>query len=367
MKKYSLLSVILLLFSNQAFSTGVLEVPPNGGYASGISLISGWHCSATNINIFIDAKPAKAAAYGTPRGDTAGVCGDTDNGFGFLYNFNLLGPGVHTIRVEADGVEFATSTFTVATFLENFVSGASGSVQIADFTYVGDMATLVWQESSQSFVLSDFVPVDANRPFDERVIERLAGTVHVPYFIGDSTFMQEYTFDGSSIFADGGFHYIWGMNSIDTGGILANYNSSIDVNVFGIFDPTPSSFDRFFGLVWQDAYMWHGCYFHLDNGQTDLTGETCYEMYVYKRNGVGTGAGQAWATVPAGSGNREQAASDVERLADARFSAARSASLLSGATANASTGANSTFNLQAMQDLLNRVLAQGQARAETGK
>ena len=32
----------------------------------------------------------------TRRTDTRGVCGDTNNGFGPLYNWNRLGDGPHT-------------------------------------------------------------------------------------------------------------------------------------------------------------------------------------------------------------------------------------------------------------------------------
>ena len=34
-----------------------------------------------------------------------GACGDTNNGFGLLYNWNRLGDGVHTVTAYADGVE----------------------------------------------------------------------------------------------------------------------------------------------------------------------------------------------------------------------------------------------------------------------
>ena len=50
-----------------------------------------------------------------------------NNGFGLLFNWNLLGTGQHTIRVLADGGggEFARATFTVTTLGEEFLRGAS--------------------------------------------------------------------------------------------------------------------------------------------------------------------------------------------------------------------------------------------------
>ena len=55
------------------------------------------------------------------------MCGDSNNGFGLLFNWNLLGDGPHTIRALADGVEFRQATFTVTTLGgEEFVRGVTG-------------------------------------------------------------------------------------------------------------------------------------------------------------------------------------------------------------------------------------------------
>lgn len=66
-----------------------LENPQPGSFQSGIGLISGWVCTANRIDIEIDGTITVQAAYGTVRGDTISVCGDTDNGFGLLVNWNL--------------------------------------------------------------------------------------------------------------------------------------------------------------------------------------------------------------------------------------------------------------------------------------
>ena len=47
-----------------------------------------------------------AAAYGTSREDTLPICGDADNGFGLLVNWNGFGDGPHEVRALADGEEF---------------------------------------------------------------------------------------------------------------------------------------------------------------------------------------------------------------------------------------------------------------------
>jgi subtilisin-like proprotein convertase family protein len=132
---------------------GILENPQGNGSASGIGLVSGWYCDAEEIQIQFNDEAPKTAAYGTNRGDTAEVCGDIDNGFGLLWNFNLLGDGVHTVRALADGEEFARADFQVATLGVEFLRGAQGEYQIPDFPAAGGSATLRWQEASQNFVI----------------------------------------------------------------------------------------------------------------------------------------------------------------------------------------------------------------------
>jgi hypothetical protein len=127
---------------------GVLENPAQGGFVSGISTISGWVCNASRVDVQIDGVPAQAA-YGTSRADTIPECGDEDNGFGILFNWNLLANGLHTLVVFADGVEFARATFTVTSLGQEFLTGASGTCQIPDFA--GHNVTLQWQENLQNF------------------------------------------------------------------------------------------------------------------------------------------------------------------------------------------------------------------------
>ena len=66
----------------------------------------------------------RPAVYGTERRDTTSVCGDSNNGFGLPFNWNLLGNGTHTVRAIADGVEFDSATFTVTTLGTEFLRGA---------------------------------------------------------------------------------------------------------------------------------------------------------------------------------------------------------------------------------------------------
>ncbi len=131
-------------------ATGVLENPRPGAFVSGISTISGWICSASRVDVQIDGSPLQAA-YGTSRVDTIPVCGDENNGFGVLFNWNLLANGSHTVVALADGVEFARATFTVTTLGEEFLRGASGTYLLPDFA--GRNVTVQWQENLQNFVI----------------------------------------------------------------------------------------------------------------------------------------------------------------------------------------------------------------------
>ena len=71
-----------------------MENPASASFQSGIGLLSGWVCDAAVVELEINDGPRLAAAYGTDRADTASVCGDTNNGFGLLFNWNLLGDGI---------------------------------------------------------------------------------------------------------------------------------------------------------------------------------------------------------------------------------------------------------------------------------
>jgi len=139
----------------QQGTLGVLENPQPDTGQSGIGLVSGWACEASAVTYQIDDGELRDAAYGTSRGDTAGVCGDSDNGFGALLNWNLLGDGTHTLRAFADGAEIGSATFDVATLGTPFLSGASGDYTLPDFPADGESVLLTWQEASQSFVITD--------------------------------------------------------------------------------------------------------------------------------------------------------------------------------------------------------------------
>ena len=133
--------------------SGYLENPGDASFQSGVGVLSGWVCDADMVEIELNGVPQEAA-YGTERLDTAGVCGDVDNGFGLLFNWNRLGDGEHEVVAFVDGVEFSRATVTVTTLGAEFVRGVSGECTVADFPSGGETVRLVWQEAQQNFVLA---------------------------------------------------------------------------------------------------------------------------------------------------------------------------------------------------------------------
>ena len=155
------------------FPHSVLENPAPGSFQSGIGIVSGWICEAEEIEVeFLpeDGEPwREEAAYGTERLDTVEdeieresgeielveVCGDTDNGFGLLFNWNQLGDGVHTVVVRADGAVLGRRTVRMTTLGEEFRRGLSGTYALADFPTEGETVTIEWREAQQNFVITD--------------------------------------------------------------------------------------------------------------------------------------------------------------------------------------------------------------------
>ena len=140
------------------FTPGYLENPGAESFQSGVGVLSGWVCEADVVELAIGTLPVQVAAYGTERLDTAGVCEDTDNGFGLLFNWNLLGDGDHDVVALVDGVELGRATVTVTTLGAEFLRGAEGTCAVDDFPVLGETATLAWQQNSRNFVMAGGSP-----------------------------------------------------------------------------------------------------------------------------------------------------------------------------------------------------------------
>ncbi len=148
------LTVMVLASPRFSWAQANLENPSSGSFQSGIGLVSGWKCTANTITVSFDGGPQIQAAYGTSREDTRSVCGKANTGFGLLFNWNLLGNGVHTVSALADGIQFASATFTVTTLGQEFLTGASGTFPLLKFPQPEKNVTVQWQESAQNFVIT---------------------------------------------------------------------------------------------------------------------------------------------------------------------------------------------------------------------
>ena len=77
-----------------------------------------------------EVEPWHVAEYGMERLDTQEVCGDTDNGFVLLFNWNRLGAGDHMVTALVDGLELGRAMVRVTTVgegdQEEFLAGAMG-------------------------------------------------------------------------------------------------------------------------------------------------------------------------------------------------------------------------------------------------
>ena len=212
-----------------------LENPAPGSFQSGIGVISGWVCEASQIEIEFnnDAANRWPAGYGTRRTDTQGECGDTDNGFGLLFNWNKLGDGVHTVRVFADGSEFAQATVTVTTLGQEFRTGLSQEMTLPDFPEVGTDAILVWQEAQQNFVIAAAEPTQ--RLVDVRPTLTLPAGVSLPNVTVTSMLSETAAVRASPaptllLAEDDGDIVLLGLADMD-GGLLGEAQGEVEVSV----------------------------------------------------------------------------------------------------------------------------------------
>ncbi len=137
------------------FTRYVLGNPGAGTYQSGVGVLSGWACEAETVALVITPETGEAvrveAAYGTERRDTREECGDVDNGYGVLFNWNRLGDGVHVVVLEIDGQAVAQSTVRVTTLGAEFVRGLRGTYAVEGFPTPEQTTTIEWQQQRQNF------------------------------------------------------------------------------------------------------------------------------------------------------------------------------------------------------------------------
>ena len=179
-----IIAVAALAWAGPAMGEGYLENPQEMGHESGIGMVSGFHCDAEVIEVKFDDYNPIPAAHGTTRADTAALCGNEDTGYGLLWNWNILGPGQHTVRVFADGVEFDSATFEVSTLGEEFVRGLVLRTEMMAMD-VEKVFDLRWQESKQNFAIEDVEAADFTLPELVAVLSGVwSGAWHSPIGTG---------------------------------------------------------------------------------------------------------------------------------------------------------------------------------------
>jgi hypothetical protein len=94
--------------------------------------------------------------YGTKRLDTQAACGDSNNGFGLLWNMALLPPGAHEAVLYADGQIIAQHVFNTATLSsDEFARDPEGCAISEGFPTSDKDTVLKWTTSSQGFQITE--------------------------------------------------------------------------------------------------------------------------------------------------------------------------------------------------------------------
>ena len=135
---------------------GQLETPAQGTTKSGIGIVRGWYCDAEEITLIFDGATPFKVAYLNERGDTQSVCGDTNNGFELLVNWNLFSAGNHVVEAFADGELFGSVNYDVAPLSANnaFLTGLSRNKRIENFPALGKYTDMSWSQANQNFIIN---------------------------------------------------------------------------------------------------------------------------------------------------------------------------------------------------------------------
>ncbi len=182
---------LLLLWACPAFAAATLENPAPGALKSGVGIISGWVCDAEELEVSFDGSARLFVPYGSDRTDTTGVCGDADNGFGLLWNYNELGDGPHTVTLYVDDVVVTQVNFSVQTLGTNFLHGVTGqgTITLSD----GKEVNVQWEETTQGFTITGYREEEDAEPMpppDDEGVGQFTGT----WRFTNSDTTQTYTF-----------------------------------------------------------------------------------------------------------------------------------------------------------------------------
>jgi len=138
-------------------NTGNLGIPTAGSIQSGIGIVSGWKCASDGLTARFDGGEDLPITYGTPRGDTLGLCPDPaqqNTAFALQWNYSNLEDGEHLLEILDGGAVWRSVTFRVQRVAgEKFLRGVEKCAALDGFPDSGDIQHVEWQQASQSFAL----------------------------------------------------------------------------------------------------------------------------------------------------------------------------------------------------------------------
>ena len=129
-----------------------LESPAPGSAESGVGLIGAGPVRPT-VQVRIDGGDRQQVAYGTTREDTLAACGDTNNGFGYTFNWNRLGNGAHNLRALRRQRGVRQCRFQCNHPGRGVPGRRQRRSDPPDFPQAGDNVTVRWAEPHQNFVI----------------------------------------------------------------------------------------------------------------------------------------------------------------------------------------------------------------------
>jgi hypothetical protein len=136
---------------------GNLGIPSGGSIQSGVGIVSGWKCTSNGLTARFDGGDELPVAYGTPRGDTLGLCADPEQqntAFVLQWNYSNLTNGEHLVEILDGGEVWRSAIFRVQRVADaRFLRGAENCTGLENFPGTGNTQLVEWQQASQSFVL----------------------------------------------------------------------------------------------------------------------------------------------------------------------------------------------------------------------
>lgn len=168
----------LVVYENSDLLLFNQEAPASSQVVSGVGVIRGWACFEKTythppehvvntpwagsligrVAYQVDEGALVTIPYGSPRGDTAGVCGEgnTDSGYGAVVYWGQFGEGEHQFRLYIDGQEKTDFKFNVIAPEEGFMKGLDAEYDLQNFPGPGDVAKVRWSQADQNFVIVEF-------------------------------------------------------------------------------------------------------------------------------------------------------------------------------------------------------------------